>query len=497
MKQVFLSILLMLMPIVASADYSGTCGSGATYSFNESTQTLSISGSGAMRDYSNIDEFAPWYDYRDKILIIKIGEGITSIGMHAFINCKNLISVNISNTVSFIGFESFYGCSKLSSIDLPNSIVDIDENAFASCGLTSIVIPSNVTSIKTNTFSCCTYLNSVTIPYGVTSIGERAFDSCENLASINIPNSVLYIGEYAFNYCWKMTSLEIPSSVKSIGKYAFKNCFGLTSMTIPSSIVSIEEGTFDNCQGLTFVDIPNSVKIIGAYAFQYSGLTSVTIPESVISIDKYAFNNCSALISAEIPSSVSSIGESTFRDCESLTTIIIPNSVTAISSAAFMGCNKLSVVYCYAEIVPATEPDIFKNSSIENATLYVPSAGLEQYKAKAPWSSFKEILPYDAPVYDQQCEKPAIIIANGLIEFTCETEDVVFHYDISSSVQGEGTGIKLPETFKITVYASKDGYNDSEVETTEISAPAAGDLNRDGVVDAADVVMLVNSIMDK
>ena len=193
----------MILPIMASADDSGTCGNGVTYSFVESTQTLSISGSGAISDYNNVD--APWHEYSHKIVRILIGEGITSIGKHAFINCKNLNSVTIPNTVSLIGFESFYGCSSLASIDLPNSIENIDENAFASSGLTSIIIPSGVTSIKTNTFSCCTNLNSVTIPYGVISIGDRAFDSCENLPTINIPSSVTSIGESAFQFCHRMT----------------------------------------------------------------------------------------------------------------------------------------------------------------------------------------------------------------------------------------------------------------------------------------------------
>ena len=50
MKQLLL-FLMIALPSVARADDSGTCGNNLTYYYAESTKTLTISGSGAMKDY--------------------------------------------------------------------------------------------------------------------------------------------------------------------------------------------------------------------------------------------------------------------------------------------------------------------------------------------------------------------------------------------------------------------------------------------------------------
>ena len=46
-------MMMALLPMVASADDSGTCGTNVTWSWVESTKTLTISGTGAMDDYDS------------------------------------------------------------------------------------------------------------------------------------------------------------------------------------------------------------------------------------------------------------------------------------------------------------------------------------------------------------------------------------------------------------------------------------------------------------
>ena len=136
-----------------------------------------------------------------------------------------------------------------------------------------------------------------------------------------------------------------------------------------------------------------SVTSIGNKAFRYcSGLTSVTIPNSVTSIGNNAFAYCSGLTSVIIPNSVTSIWESTFYGCSRLTSVTIPNSVTSIQTNAFANCPELLDVYCYAEKVPSTRSNAFDGSYPEYATLHVPDASVDSYKATAPWSSFGKIV---------------------------------------------------------------------------------------------------------
>ena len=298
---VLLCVLLLasLLPVSAFADTtaSGTCGNDLTWTLEDGT--LTISGTGKMKDYypSNNDTTAPW------------GE-----------NCSLIKSVVISDGVTSIGYGAFYNCSSL----------------------TSVTIPDSVTSIGGHAFDGCSSLTSVTIPDGVTSIGNGAFYKCSSLTSVTMGNGVRSIGDYAFYNCSSLTSVTIPDSVTSIGYGAFYNCSSLTSVTIPDSVTSIGSEVFSGCSSLTSVTIPDSVTSIGGHAFDgCSSLTSVTIPDGVTSIGNGAFYKCSSLTSVTIPDSVTSIGSWAFYNCSSLTSVTIPDSVTSIGSWAFYGCSKL------------------------------------------------------------------------------------------------------------------------------------------------------------
>ena len=171
--------------------------------------TLTISGTGAMKDYNADDNLSPAYNNSDVKKIV-IEDGVTSIGDAAF-----------------------YGCSSLTSITIPDGVTSIGESAFSDCSsLTSITIPDSVTSIGNNAFDSCSSLTSITIPDGVTSIEGSAFYNCSGLTSITIPDSVTSIESYAFCNCSNLTSITIPDSVTSIGESVFDNCTNLTTISL-------------------------------------------------------------------------------------------------------------------------------------------------------------------------------------------------------------------------------------------------------------------------
>ena len=94
-----------------------------------------------------------------------------------------------------------YG-NMLQKVEIGNGVTSIGANAFLNCSsLASVVIPNGVTSIGSYTFNYCYSLASVVIPNGVTSIGGNVFQNCSSLASVVIPNGVTSIGTYAFNSC--------------------------------------------------------------------------------------------------------------------------------------------------------------------------------------------------------------------------------------------------------------------------------------------------------
>lgn len=57
----------------------------------------------------------------------------TELGVGAFLNCSNLVEINIPEGVKIIPRMCFQGCSSLETIILPNSIRKIEAGAFKDC----------------------------------------------------------------------------------------------------------------------------------------------------------------------------------------------------------------------------------------------------------------------------------------------------------------------------------------------------------------------------
>ena len=252
---------------------------------------------------------------------------------------------------------------------------------------------------------------------------------------------------------------------------------------------------------IKIISLDSRITSIGNHAFSgCSGLTSITIPDGVTSIGDAAFRGCSSLTSITIPDGVTSIGLSTFDGCSGLTSITIGKSVTSIGSNAFYNCTSLEEVYIYAENFLSSSYDIFSNSPINQAVLYAPAIHLNSYRESSPWSNFKYIFPIEGS-YAERCAKPTISIKDGEIVFECETPDAsyVTSYEILNSSTTTDNKMSLPNRFRISVYAQKYGLLDSPVATAEVETNYGkrGDLNDDGVLNAADVVKLTNMIMNQ
>ncbi len=352
----------------------------------------------------------------------------------------------------------------------PNIYNDYTGDIFIPEKVTYNDVEYRVEVIGNNAFQNCSRLTSITIPNSVTSIGNHTFEGCSGLTSITIPNSVTSIGTWAFQDCTHLTSITIPNSVTSIGSSAFYRCSGLTSITIPNNMTSIGNQVFAGCKSLTSITIPNSVTTICGGAFSScSALISITIPNSVTSIEWEAFQYCSSLSSITIPNSVKNIEQRAFMGCSSLTSITIPNSVTSIENSAFLGCSKLENVYCYAEKVPSTSQNAFADSYIQYATLHVPASAINDYKATAPWSEFGTIKAIDGGEA-KKCAKPTISYDNLKLTYSCETEGVEYVYEIKDTdvKKGYDKEVSLSATYEISVYATKSGYDNSDVATATL-----------------------------
>ena len=308
------------------------------------------------------------------------------------------------------------------------------------------------------------------VEYVVTTLGASSFKGCSGLTSITIPSSVTSLGESCFSNCSGLTSITIPSSVTSLGDYCFYFCSGLTSITIPSSVTSLGDHCFCGCSRLPSITIPSSVTSLGDHCFSYcDGLTSITIPSSVTSLGVYCFSYCDGLTSITIPSSVTSLGDHCFDGCSGLTSITIPSSVTSLGGYCFLGCLKLESVYFEGKYCRSN----YANLNIPTTSIIkVPTEYLQEYK-DAFGSDYKYIYAWNPdgsgddtkPV--TQCATPSVSYESGELKFASETAGAEYHYtitdaDMASDAYSKEGKVTLSAAYKISVYATADGYKASD-----------------------------------
>ena len=454
MKKFYFVFLMMLLPLAASADDSGSCGENVTWTYVEESQKLIISGSGPMDDYVKETSLpissgsygrnkVPWKSYIEKIQVVEINEGVTTIGAGAFSSIKTLASVAIPNSVTSIGGGAFFGPNykDLTSVTIPSSVTSIGTYAFLR-GLSSInvdegnqaftsvdgvlfnkdmsrliaypakkegasyIIPKSVTVIENGAFAH-TKCTSLTIPNSVTTIGENAFFST-SISSYIIPSSVSSIGVDAFDLA-RCSSIDVEDGnmqyTSSDGVLFNKDMTTLIyypskkpgeSYTIPNSVTTIDIDAFHASYNLTSVTIPNSVTSIGETAFfDCNKLASLNIPSSVTSIGRSAFRECDVLTSMIIPDHVPFIDNMILSACKSLTTVTLGSGVTSLGYSIFANSGNLKDVYCLAVDVPQTNSSTFEDAPIENMTLHVPAGSVDAYKAAERWSGFGSIVAID------------------------------------------------------------------------------------------------------
>ncbi len=366
------------VPVEPQIIASGECGKNGTNTRWKLYENgiLWVFGEGEMRDYPS-EDYTPWASYRNRITEISIGDGVTTVSVHAFGECSKLIHVSISDSVTRIGSYAFADCVSLVEISIPNGITDIYCGTFRGCtSISNLKLPDCLTRIETQAFYECTGLTSIIIPENVGGIPDTAFYGCSNLKSITLLGNMPSISSDAFvgvtatveypanndtytidlmqNYGGVLTWVPVGPQIVASG-----TCGDNLTWTLDDTGTLTISGTgkmwdysysnrppwFENRSLIQAVTICSGVANLGDDAFsECNALINVTIPESVTSIGGWAFNNCSGLTSVFIPEYVTNIGAYAFSGCKSLTRVNIPSGVKNISSSVFSSCSNLTEI---------------------------------------------------------------------------------------------------------------------------------------------------------
>ena len=138
---------------------------------------------------------------------IKISDGISSIGAHAFSYCSSLKKVEFPASLTEIEGELFYDCNNLESI-----FVDFDNPKFLS--VNGVLYTKDHKKIVA-------YPNAKGKDYkiieGTEYIQNFAFKSCVDLENLRLPKSIRVIGDNVFYGCDKLKNVVIPDGLEKIG----------------------------------------------------------------------------------------------------------------------------------------------------------------------------------------------------------------------------------------------------------------------------------------
>ncbi|MBE5889046.1 MAG: leucine-rich repeat domain-containing protein [Lachnospiraceae bacterium] len=416
-------VLLCTPSVIYAETTGGTCGENAQWSFDETTHTLTISGTGAM-EVTLPNNNMPWSSFYGSIYYIVIEEGITHICDQAFSYSGPLKEVTIPKSVTSIGKYAFEGIA-LTHINLHDGITSIGRGAFAFSRLQEITIPAGVTELSDSLFFYCTDLKEVELHNGIKSINYRAFNNCTSLQSIVIPDSVTVLESDIFDNCQALTEVTIGKNIKTIPESCFSCCFALQEISIPNKVNTIENDAFMYCTALEKVTFGSGLKDVSVSAFygceklkafnvsksnrafatdeygvlyskdkktlwlfppSFSGeytvldgtqkirnaaaqdctkLTSIKLPDSVKEICLRAFQGCSSLVEVDLGNGVQIVDSYAFYDCESLKILTFPASLTSIGDHALSGCYELQAV-----IFLGNRPSISMNFSVRQQTIF-------------------------------------------------------------------------------------------------------------------------------
>ena len=216
MKKLYFVVAVMLqLTVINSAQATDDCcNDECTCHWNLNNGTLTITGSGSMKDYTHsinnrkymdtglLKTSAPWgnTDKGNTEITNIVVSGIERIGDSAFLGATNLQNITFSDSVTEIGHNVLHS-SGLSNIELPHNLKILEGGAIENMGaIKNIVLPNTLETIGNGVFGRMPLLESIVIPDSVTTIGERFAEESRNLQRVVIGDGVASIGSGAFKY---------------------------------------------------------------------------------------------------------------------------------------------------------------------------------------------------------------------------------------------------------------------------------------------------------
>ena len=290
----------------------------------------------------------------------------------------------------------------------------------------------------------------IVVPDGVKIIDSFAFYSLDNVESIELPDSVEIIEKCSFGGCDKLSSIKLSKNLDVIGDSAFMYCTKLTDITLPDSVNHIGESAFTD---VPVVKSENGLDYLGSWCV---GVTEVEPEKSKPANIKEGTIGVAKLNAAGY--------------------IAVPKSVTKMSWEMISTANRVVTAYIDSHVI---DFDAFKNAKyMKHIFIYDPECEICAGYCTIP---AQHIDVGDDSVMSHQRRKESSYTYFYRTPLMEELEadsdeeicDTVIHGFKGSTAEA---------------YAKMYGVKFEEIDTS--TAYKNGDLNGDGALNVADLVMM-------
>lgn len=390
-----------------------------------------------------------------------------------YLNNDLVTDLTIPSDITVIKDYSFFSGNSILNINLHNGITSVGVGAFVGCGIQGITIPDSITEIKHAAFTQCPYLTEFkgkfatedglalivdgtfhafangsgitdyTIPEGVATIGASAFNKAYSLKSVTIPDSVTVIVANAFYQCINLNDTYCRSAIPPyLDVYVFWNSTSQLGCNIyvpaesyynyisaegwrdyaeyivaydfeKGEVVEVEKPELGNPDeiennqiwytsygGGVYINRPEAFNAAIVSNIWYGDYGVITFDEELTTIGDFAFTGAYNLCTLTLPGSVVSVGECIVKDCNSFSGFmgkfatedgsaliangvfvacaqstvaeeyIVPDGVTRIATCAFRECENISKI-----VIPQSVESIGEGA-------FSSSLGIQSFEGK-------------------------------------------------------------------------------------------------------------------
>ena len=421
----------------------------------------SLSGEGIITFDGEVTKIGDKAFQSAKITSITLSDSVILIGAHAFEWCQSLSSIQIPANVERIGMLAFYN-SAISEITFKTSkLTTIEDGAFLNCAeLIEINLPTSITHIGGSVFRGCTKLEGINMGY-TNAYWSAGLPDCQALFFHDHEKYITTIVAYPAGAVTQEVSCYVHPFV-NIAWGAFWDCDHIVEVSL-SFILSIEQMNFCYCDNLEYIDL-DEVEYIANDVLSYcSNLKGLSLPR-VESIGSHTFCDNESLeyisLNSEYLEEVNTIA----NDNISLTTINLGTRVSSIINS-FNGCAAITEVYCKATTPPALT-DSF--DSVVAPTIYVPADSVNVYKSAEGWKEFAIV------GYDFENGEIVEVQPNNQIWYTSSNGKVVTPYNtyafganIKSNTYTDGKGV-ITFDGDVTTIENNAFYNCTSLTSVDI-----------------------------